>query len=89
MTSAIANTTEQFKTSGQSLWSQVRDLFAGGTTQRDTAENIAPIAQTDHKANLLKAIDDGYIVEETGELATVPQYARAHLKAAVETGGWG
>lgn len=51
-------------------------------------ETPDPTSQTDHIAELLEKIDQGYIVEETGERAYIPRFARAWVKSSVLSGGW-
>lgn len=47
-----------------------------------------PASQTDHVAELLEKVDHGYIVEETGERACIPQFARAWVKSSVLSDDW-
>lgn len=47
-----------------------------------------PASQTDHVGELLKKIDHGYIVEETGKRAYIPRFARAWLQSSISSGDW-
>jgi hypothetical protein len=89
MTDVAVNDPECHLGLGQSLWNIVRDAFRIGTATQVTAENIAQKNETDHIADLMEKIENGYIVEETGGHARIPRYARAHLKTLAGTGGWG
>lgn len=47
-----------------------------------TAEPTSP---PDHISDLLKRIDQGYILEETGERAYIPRFARAWVQSSVSS----
>lgn len=51
-------------------------------------ETLVPASQNNHVAELLEKVDHGYIVEETGERAYIPRFARAWVKSSVSSGGW-
>ncbi len=58
----------------------VRGWFAPRATR------AAPDGTDDAKAALLDAVRNGYVVEATGERATLPGLARAQLETAIRYG---
>lgn len=50
--------------------------------------NVGPASHTDNVSELLDKIDQGYIVEETGERARIPRFARAWLQSSISSGDW-
>ncbi|MGJ8585447.1 MAG: hypothetical protein ACSHXD_15240 [Marinosulfonomonas sp.] len=51
------------------------------------SEAAVPPMMEDHVPDLLYRIDHGFIVEETGERAKIPRFARAHLKTSIKNLG--
>ena len=43
---------------------------------------------TDQTAELIEKIENGYMIDDTGQLTQFPRLARTHLKTIVKTGGW-
>lgn len=65
--------------------------FSSPGVQRNvehSREHADPASNTDHITELLEKIDQGYLVEETGERAYLPRFARAWVKSSVSSGGW-
>ena len=89
MTQAIANNIRQFPSSGHGLWKQINDLFSSSRRSPTVDGRATAGAEADDRVKLIAKIDHGFEIEETGQTASVPRFARAHLKTLVETGGWG
>jgi len=55
---------------------------------RSEPVNVARPAKDPHvgaKAALLDAIDHGYTIKDTGEIARLPRFARTHLRTMVDS----
>ena len=72
---------------GRLLPNAFRIGFASPAFERQTTETSSD-ALPDHITGLIEKIENGYVVDDTGELAQLPRFARTHLKTSVRLGGW-
>lgn len=68
--------------SRSTFWQVVKGFFAA-----DARTPKKKGGEADHASELLDMVENGFIVEETGERAELPQFARTHLKTMIKLKG--
>ena len=88
MTMMTASNSRHHLETGWSLSELVATAMGLRTKGRANGVQSDPDPDADQIAELLEKVDHGYLVEESGERAYIPQFAKAGVKSFISTGGW-
>ena len=71
---------------GRLLGKLLRVIFDKSAVEHQVKQASTEVLP-DHAAELIGKIENGFVVDDTGELARFPRLARTHLKTSVRLGG--
>ena len=75
-------------TATEALLSFAKRIFRRNKPRPANKAPTVSRAMPTSRDDLLQKIENGYVVEGTGERVQIPSIARTHLKTSVELGGW-